>query len=57
MNTVRQASHEPAIVATSSINVLQAKINCFSFLFFSVRNLKEVYEQVNALKIPLFKSI
>ena len=30
--------------------------NCFYFLSFSVRNLK-VYEQVNALKITLFKSI
>ena len=30
---------------------------CFSFLFLSVRNLTEVYEQVNAPKITLFKSV
>ena len=47
------AFHEPVIVAT----LLQAKIYCFYFLFFSVRNLKEVYEQVNALKITFFESI
>ena len=28
----------------------------FTFLFLSVRNLKEVYEQVNLLKLALFKS-
>ena len=46
------ASYEPAVVATSSMNY------CFYFPFslISVRNLKEVYEQVNALKFALFKS-
>ena len=44
------ASYEPAIVATSSMNY------CFYFPFLSVRNLKEVYEQVNALIFTLFKS-
>ena len=39
-----------AIVAT------RQWIIAFTFLFLSVRNLKEVYEQENALKVTLFKS-
>ena len=40
-----------AIVATSSMNY------CFHFPFSLGRNLKEVYEQVNALEVTSFKSI
>ena len=40
-----------AIVATSSMNY------CFCFPFSFGRNLKGVYEQVNALEVTSFKSI